>query len=276
MPDWLLPSIVSCFLTLVVTLLVITLRNRRALLTYHDTHNRIGISTRDNIHGEVSVRVGGEQMQNLYMSNIWLVNRSMRDVEDLEIKVFTGVEQMILLSENAYIEGTVDILNHTERFEQIKNQLLNSIAETDKFSAAGEEVKASQIHQAQAANWKLWNKQRWYRVPVLTRGQTVRFTYMTNLPSNDDPAIFISCQKAGVRVKYKLPYQPVLELFGVPLDEAGFAGIVIGALIWLVVISSISNLWFATLLCLITGLLCTIPGAVVVKFYKLLRDQIIG
>ena len=68
MPDWIIPSIVSGSLTLMVTLLVVMLLNRRSVVTYNVTHDRIGISTHDNIHGEDSVTVGGNRMQNLYMS----------------------------------------------------------------------------------------------------------------------------------------------------------------------------------------------------------------
>ena len=46
------------------------------------------------------------------------------------------------------------------------------------------------------------------------RGQTIRFTYMTNFVSDTPPGIFLSCQKAGVRVKYKQPYQPIGHLWG--------------------------------------------------------------
>lgn len=276
MSNWVLPSIVSGILAFVLALLLVLVRNRRSLLTYHVTHNRIGISTHDNIHGEVSVSVGGNPMQNLYMSNIWLVNRSMRDVQDLDVKVYTGTDHMTLLSEQTHIEGTVEVLSHTAEYEKIKNQLRNSIAEIEELNSIGDHIKAGQIQRSQADNWRIWNSQRWYRVPVLGRGQTIRFTYMTNLPFNDDPVIYISCQKAGVRVKYKQPYQPVWHLWGVPLGEAALTGIAIGVVIWLVVASSLSNLWLATLICLVAGVLSNIPGAGVVKFYKWLRDKLIG
>ena len=60
-----LDLVVTSVLTFVMTWLLILVRNRRTLLTYHVTHDRIGISAYDNIHGEVSVTVGGSQMQNL-------------------------------------------------------------------------------------------------------------------------------------------------------------------------------------------------------------------
>ena len=276
MPDWVLPSLVGGSLTFVVTLLVVVVRNRRSLLTYHVTHDRIGISTLDNTHGDVSVTVGGNRMQNLYMSNVWLVNRSMRDVEDLELKVLSGTYEMRLMSEQTHIEGTVEFLKHTAEYEEIKSQLMNAVARVDEAKAAGDDATAAQIDQAQAANWQTWFTQRWYEVPVLARGQTIRFTYMMNVLSNADPTILLSCQKAGVRVRYKQPYQPIWHLWGVPLVEAGVSGIVIGTLVWLVVINSISTLWLAALLCLVVGLLGNVPGAAVVKLYRWLRGRVIG
>ena len=275
MPDWVLPSLVGGSLTLVVTLFVMVVRNRRSLLTYHVTYDRIGISTLDNIHGEVSVTVGGNRMQNLYMSNVWLVNRSMRDVEKLELKVWSGTNDMQLMSEQTHIEDTVEFLKHTAECEEIKSQLMNAIARVEEAKAAGDEAAAARINQAQAANWRTWFAQRWYEVPVFARGQTIRFTYMMNVLSVD-PAILLSCQKAGVRVKYKQPYHPIWHLWGVPLGEAALSGIVIGTLVWLVVISSISTLWLAALLCLVVGLLSNVPGAAMVKLYRWLRDRVIG
>lgn len=52
------PSRADGSLTHVVTLFVLALRNRRTLLTYHATHDCIGISTLDKIHGEVAVAAG--------------------------------------------------------------------------------------------------------------------------------------------------------------------------------------------------------------------------
>ncbi|MDE2824483.1 MAG: hypothetical protein OXK79_13355 [Chloroflexota bacterium] len=276
MPDWVLPSLVGGSVTLVVTLLVVMVRNRRSLLTYHVTHDRIGISTLDNIHGEVSVTVGGNQVQNLYMSNVWLVNRSMRDVEDLEVKVLCGPDDMRLMSEQTHVEGTVEVLKHTGEYEEIKRQLMRATVEVEEARALGDDATATQIEQAQVGNWQTWVTQRWYEVPVLARGQTIRFTYMTNVISDADPALLISCQKAGVRVKYKQPYQPIWHLWGVPLAEASFSGVVIGTLVWFIVISSISTLWIAALLCLVAGFLGNIPGAGIVKLYRWLRDRLIG
>lgn len=276
MPDWVLPSLLSSSLTLLVTLLSVVVLNRRSLLTYHVTHDRIGISTLDNIHGEVSVTVGGSPMQNLYMSNVWLVNRSMRDIEDLEVRVWTGSNDMQLMSEQTHVEGTVEYLKYSDEFEEIKGQIIAALARAEEARAAGDPALATQIEQGQTNNWRTIFGQRGYTVPVLARGQTIRLTYMMNVITNEGPAIFISCQKAGVRVKYKKPYQPIWHLWDVPLGEAAIGGIVIGTLVWIVVISSITTLWLAALLCLVVGLLGNVPGAGIVKVYRWTRNRLIG
>ena len=98
-PDRVVPSVVSSILTLVARLLVLVVRNRRSLLACHVWHDRFGISALGKVHGEVAVTVGGNPAQNLYMSKVWLVNRSMQDVENLEAKVFCRTEDMYLTSE---------------------------------------------------------------------------------------------------------------------------------------------------------------------------------
>ena len=121
------------------------MRNRRSLLTYHVRHDRIGISTLDNVHGEVSVTVGGNRTQNLYMSNVWLVNRSMRDIEDLEVKVLTWTADMRLMSEQTHVEGTMEFLKHTTEYEEIKEQLIDAVTKVEEAKAAGDHARATQI-----------------------------------------------------------------------------------------------------------------------------------
>ena len=275
-PDWVIPSLVSCILTLAVTLLVFVVRNRRVLLTYHVWHDRIGISTFDSIHGEIAVTVGGNPVQKLYMSNIRLVNCSVRDVEDLELKVFCRAEDMHFMSEQTLVEDTVEFLRHTAEFEEIKNQVLNAPSEVELAKDAGDHARAQMLQQVIDGNWRTLSTNRWYAVPVLARGQAIRFTYMTNVQSDARPDISLSCQKAGVRLKYKEPYQPVWHLWGVSLADAGIVGVVIATLVWILVISSISTLWIAALVCLVVGLLSNVPGAGVVRLFRWLRNRLVG
>ncbi len=276
MPDWLIPSFVGGLSTIVVMVSVLLVRNRRSLLTYHMTHERIGISTVDEIHGEVSVTVGGNQMQNLYLSNVWLVNRSIRDIENLEVKIISGNNDMQLMSEQTYIEGTANGLEHTTEYREIVNQLLQSIEASQRANAAGDNATASEINSSQAANWRNYLTQRWYEVPVLNRGQTIRFTYLTNVQTNVSPLIVVECQKAGVQVKFKQPYQPVWHLWGVPLIQANLSGMVIGLIVWVYLINSLTSVWLAALLCLLIGFFGNVPGASMIRLYWWVRKRLIG
>ena len=270
MPDWVLSSIVTGLVTLVVTLLGVMLGNRRTLLTYHVSHDRIGITTDDRVHGTITVTVGSHPMQNLYISNVWLVNRSTRDLENLEIRVWTEDDNMHLVSEQTHVGGTIEQLKHTAEFQTLAAYLMNGNTDVEPDSE-----DLSSTHQRDNA-WLKWWTQRCYDIPVITRGQTIRFTYMTNVITSMPPIIHMSCQKAGVRLKYKQPYQVVAQLWGVPLGEVAVSGLVVALFVGLLVISFLSTPWLVGLLCLITGLLSNVPGAAIVKGYRWLRDQVIG
>lgn len=66
------------------------------------------------------------------MGNVWLVDRSLQDVENLEIKVWTGNEQTYLTAKNTHIEGTVEFLKCTAEYEKILQELQNSITEKQR------------------------------------------------------------------------------------------------------------------------------------------------
>lgn len=275
-PDWILPSAISAAIAFLAGWLTFILRNRRVLLTYHVTHERIGISALDKIHGNVAVTVDGNPVQNLFMSNIRLVNRSMHDVENIEVKVFCGPKDMQLMSEDTHVEGTVEFLKHTAEFEAIKHDLDNAMVGIQNAKNLGDNEEVLRLQKTVAPRWSTWKTNRWYAVPVMSRGQKIRFTYMTSVLSNTKPIILISCQKAGVRLKYKEPYQPVTHLWGVSLSDAALAGIVISVAAAMLVIYSISIPWLAAFICLVLGFICQIFGAGAVKLYRCIRDQLIG
>lgn len=276
MPDWIFPAVVSSVLTFTVTLLVIIVRNRRALLTYHVTHDRIGTSASDNIHGEITVTVDGSKMQNLYLSNVWLVNRSMSDLENLEIKVFTGSENIRIMSEKTNIEGTIEALNHSKDYEEIKSKLMENMTNIKRANSIGDEDLAGKLKLEISKYRPIWFGQRWYQIPVFSRNQTIRFTYTTDVLPSNEPDIRISSQNAGVRIKHKQLYQPIWHLWGIPLSDAAVCGILIGGLTWYAIVNSALTLWIASLVCLLVGFLGSALGAALIKIYKFIRDQLIG
>ena len=64
--------------------------NRRALFTYSVHHSRVGISTDDVIFGSVRVTYNGNPVSNLFSSTVELVNQSMRDFENITVRLHTG------------------------------------------------------------------------------------------------------------------------------------------------------------------------------------------
>ncbi len=274
MPDWLFNA-ASAILGIVGTLCVVVIRNRRVLLTYHFTHEPIGISGSDSIHGEVKVTIGNQPAQKLYMSNVWLINRGWQDVEDLEVRVCCG-QDMRLVSEFVRIEGEPIILKYTEEHRGEWDCFWQAFESRKRAETSGNQAEVQRLDQVIEPMYRNLSTSRCYAVPVFSRGQTIRFTHMTEVAHGAKPGISLFCQKAGVRIQYKAPYQPIGEMWGVPVDQAGIAGLGIAVLGWLVVISTVPSLWLAALICLVVGACCSFPGAGVVKVSKWIRARLMG
>ncbi|MDZ7693604.1 MAG: hypothetical protein U5K69_21210 [Balneolaceae bacterium] len=115
--------------------------------------------------------------------------------------------------------------------------------------------------------------QREYLVPVFNRGQTLNITYLNTPKSKNNPSIWLSVQKKGVKVKFSVPYNQIL---GVSQSRAVLAGIIIGiiSLIPTVIYTSIS--WIAVVIAFLYGLFVQIPGALTIKALKKIREIIGG
>ncbi|MCY4260723.1 MAG: hypothetical protein OXC91_10735 [Rhodobacteraceae bacterium] len=223
MPNWpflFLGAIISAIIGGIVTWLLMVIRNRRVPLTYHVRYDPIGISGSDSIHGKVEVTIGGTPAQKLYMSNIRLTNRGWRDVKDLEVKVYCS-QDMRLASESAYIEGEPIALKHTGEHQGEWTRLGKAIENREQAMTSGDQAEVQRLNHAMDPIFRSLSTSRCYAVPVLMRGQTARFTHMTKVAHNAEPGIFLSCQKAGVRVQYKEPFQPIWHLWGVPRLKPG-------------------------------------------------------
>ncbi len=105
-------GIVSVFGTLITQHLL----NRRARFRYFVTHDRVGLSADDAIFGSVRVTWNGNALANLYYSTIELVNESMKDFEDVVVRVYTN--NTALLTQRTEIVGTTHILNWTTEYSE--------------------------------------------------------------------------------------------------------------------------------------------------------------
>jgi len=257
------------------TVVAALIRNRRVPLTYHVRHDPVGISASDSVHGNVEVTIGGRPVQTLYMSNVWLVNRGWRDVENLDVTVLCA-ENGRLASASACIEGEPIALTHTDEHQGEWDSYKEAWEHRECAKASGDQAGLQHWDDAVQAAIKNLSTRRCYAVSVLNRGQTTRFTHMMEFAHGADPGIFLSCQKAGVRVQYKDPYQPLWHVWSVPLAQAGSVGFLVALVIGWVVINTIPVLWPAAAVCLFVGAFCNVLGAGLVRLCRWIRAQLIG
>ncbi len=252
--------------------LLLLLRNRRPLLRYDVSHQQIGMTAEDEIHGKVEVTYRGNVVHNLYLSQIALTNSSFKDLEDLEFKTYRGHDNIELLTEKTHIDGTIDPIELTEDyFDRI---VANSEYESEVIEAGTAEEP--EIQQRLQADYRFRHGQRWYKVPVLNRGQTVKITYVVRAAPNSSPVIYLSCQSKGVRIKEKPYRHAVTHLWGVPIFQAAWTGIFTAFVVYGLVVWQITSLWIAALICTVFGVLANVPGAILVRIYTWLRSKLIG
>ena len=74
----------------VVTLLLFRIAKKRGKFSYFVHHNRIAMSADDLVFGNVQVTWNQEPVANLFLSTVELKNDSLKDFEDVVVKVFTN------------------------------------------------------------------------------------------------------------------------------------------------------------------------------------------
>ena len=252
--------------------LLTVLRNRRALLTYNVSHQKIGMTADDEIHGKVEVTYRGSVVHNLYLSVVTIKNHSFRDLEDLDLKTFRGGNDISLLTEQTHIEGTIEFVDLTKEYmDRIEK---DSDWEKMIFEAGTQDEDANKKRLDADAGFR--HGQRHYTVPVLNRGQTIRLTYLVAAAPNTSPFINVTTQTKGVRIKEKPYPQAISHLWGVPIVHAAIVGIVAGVIITGLVVLNIKTLWIAASVCFVVGVFGNVPGALLIKSYKWLRTKLIG
>jgi hypothetical protein len=211
----------------------------------------MGISADDAIFGSVRVTLNGEAVRNLFSSTLEIVNESANDVENLPITVYAG--NVSLLSEKSEIVDTTRIVPHSLAYK--------------------EAIKIKPGEHPSDEQRKLWASQREYTIPVLNRGQTARFTYLCIAHNGLQPALYVDIQHKGALAEFR-PAAP--KYMGVPYFNAALTGSVV-ALAALVALAPINPAGTAIgIVCLVYGLFAVIPGAMMYRAYRKLKNWMIG
>lgn len=241
--------LVSAIAGALVTWITQRVLNKRGTFSYCVTHNKVGASLDDPTFGNVSVSWNGNAIANLFFSTVELTNESLNDYEEVRITAFTS--DTWLLSESTNITDTPYALKWSKDYE--------------------EELHVEPGQTATQQQHNTYMSKREYVIPVFNRGQVVTLNYLNAAHTEASPHLWLSANVKGVVVKFRVAARQIL---GVPIQHAGIAGMISGLVAVVPLVSYVENGWAIALLALTYGLLAQLPGALLVKGLRLMRQAI--
>jgi len=236
--------------SMLLTILARYLLNKSSRFRYYVWHNRVGLSTDDSIFGSVRVLWNNTPISNLYLSTVELFNESLKDYENVTVRVFTNDTN--LLSEMTEIVGTTYSLSWTKEF-------------FDKLTVDSDQDPSSE-------QIELYVKQREYLIPTMNRGQVIRFTFLNSAKNQNQPTIWLNILHKGIKLNFGVAHN---KIFNVSQPTAGLVGLMLGIIVIGFITYSINTIWLAAILSFIYGLFAQIPGAITVKLWRNFK-QILG
>lgn len=254
MPSWMtgsvaLSSLVSLILGSLLTITIQLIRNKRGLLAYSVQHERIGISARDNSLGSVVVTWNDTAVPRLYVSTVELKNASLKDFENVLIRVFTN--DAALLTETTHIVGTTHAIPWTAEFAQF--------------------LRVEPGDQPTPEQNERYSKRRDYLVSTMNRGQVLRLIFLTVPVADQNPNLWLDVMHKGAKLKFRVRQE---ELWGIPQPAAGLAGAALSAVVYGLAVWQMDSVWAAAGLCLLFALVAPIPGALLLKVFRWTRNWI--
>lgn len=246
-----LVSVISAAGGVLATLLTAQILSKRGRFTYFVHHYRVGVSADDAVFGSVRVTWNGTAVANLYSSTVELVNESMKDFENVTVTAFTN--DSVLLTERTELVGTASI-----------------VAWTDEFSR---QLEVAPGQAASPEQFEVHSRRREYLLPVVNRGQVIRFHFLNASKSGNQPSIWLSMVHKGVRLKFRIPQN---QIFGVPQPLAALEGALLGFALVGFIVAFVDSVWIAALSSLLFGFVAQIPGAWLVRAWRWLRESLGG
>jgi len=241
----------------VVTWLFGKLSAKTGVFRYFVSSTKLATSADDAIFGSVRTTWQGHEVRNLYLVTIEVENSTSRDYENLQFKVFSGAET-VLLNQRTEIVDTPYIIRFSGEFE--------SRLHVDDGQVATPEQTEEYSHN------------REYMLPTLNRGQTMRFSYLCTNPNDDnEPNVHISTITKGVRLKWqRTPHLIVRPIFGVPVPVALTRALVLAVVTLFASGMWVSNIWLASAICMFVGLAGQLLGALAYRAERFVRQMIVG
>lgn len=241
----------------VVTLIFYKIRNKTGVFGYISNSNRVALSADDSIFGSVRATWQGHQVRNLHFFAIEVENLTSTDYENVEFKVYSANDTLIL----------------NERTEVIETPYI--IPWSDSYQ---KKMAADRGQQATAQQTEEHSHNREYLLPVFNRSQKLRFSYLCTKPNDDqEPGVFISTPAKGVRLKaLKNPYVILNPIWGVPIPAAIVRALIIAVLVVILCGLFVENVWLASAVSMFVGLTGQFFGAALYKVEKIVKKLIAG
>jgi len=236
-----------------VLLTIVTQRllNRRSMFSYTVTHNRVGLSVEDAVYGSVKVTWNDNPVNRLYLSTVVVTNQSMKDHKSVVMRVFSN--DTVLLAGTAFISDGIEPIDFSEEYK-------SKIAVRDGDAPTAEQ-------------YDLYSRQRDYMVPVINRGQILRFELLNTPCTEAEPTVWLNILHKGIACKHHVHQQQVM---GVPQLSAAWTGMLLSMLGVGIVLLLVKSAPLAALISLAVGWFSILPGAYAVKFYRKMRDHLVG
>ena len=253
--DKLVVALVAAVAGMLGTLFVGVLRTRPARFRYSTRVDRIGTAADDPVFGAVRVQWRDNDVRNLYIAVVEIENASSKDFEDVNLKIYTGDDTLLLNERTRIIDSP------------------NIVLWSPDFSARLQGAVGGVPTQAQ---WAIYNHQREYLVPVFNRGQILEFHYACTRPGDDLlPRVSADASVKGVKLLYRQTKTTQL-VFGVPFELALVRGTVSALVVSVLAAWFFWGSWIATAVVFLVGYTVLLQGALISKATRRLRNAIFG
>jgi hypothetical protein len=243
---------------IVVTIIANKMHNKTGLFRYTLSYDKLGMSADDHIFGDVRATWKGTQVSNLYLYTIELENSTSTDYENIEFHVYSG-DDTIILTERTGVVDSPNIIKWSDAFE------------------ARMSVPEGEQPDEQAT--KTYSHRREYELPVINRGQKLRFQYLCTKPNDfsDNPGIYIHSPSKGIKLKQSSSPSVVINpIWGVPVPVAIARALILSVLVVLACGIWIESIWAASIIAMVFGLSAQQFGALFYKAERFIWNSVAG
>lgn len=240
---------ISLIIGAILKTLIDKILNKTKIIYYHVNTEKIALSNNDPIFGNIKVEWNNLSVNNLYNTVIEIENTTSVDFENLELKVWSN-QDTLLLNEKTHMISTTRIIEWSEAYKK------------EIYVSDGEQATESQIN--------IYRHERKYSIPVFNRGQKLQFIYLSTLIS-DENTNFIQIEMIYPGLQLKQRYL-TNKIHNVLVQDALFWGLFASIIAMLLSPLYIENIWIVAVLCTLTGLFAQSIGAYIFKFIIFIRD----